>query len=287
MEKRSIFLAEMEGWISTFTNLFLFILKYWAGIITGSIALIADAWHTLSDSISSVIVIITMRYKKKPADGDHPFGHGRVELISALIIGVFLVVIGFNFILESIAILRLKSSANFGLVAIIVTIISILGKEGLARYALWSAKKISSKTIHADAWHHRSDALSSLIILIGIFFGTYFWWIDGVLGIIVAMFIFYAAYDILAGAINPLIGEIPDQELITSIKNICAKEINIEVNIHNFHMHRYGDHTELTFHIKMPGEYSLEKAHTVATKLEKLIKNELNIEPTIHMEPFA
>lgn len=287
MEKRSIFFAEIEGWISTFTNLLLFILKYWAGIITGSIALIADAWHTLSDTISSIIVIITMRYKKKPADGDHPFGHGRVELISALIIGVFLVVVGFNFIVESIAILRSKSSANFGLVAIIVTIVSILAKEGLAQYALWGAKKISSKTIHADAWHHRSDALSSLIILIGILFGTYFWWIDGVLGIIVAMFIFYAAYDILAGAINPLIGEIPDQELITSIKNICAKEINIEVNIHHFHMHRYGDHTELTFHIKMPGEYSLEKAHTVATKLEKLIKNELNIEPTIHMEPFA
>ena len=101
--------------------------------------------------------------------------------------------------------------------AIIITIISIILKEGLAQFAIITGKKIDSKSIIADGWHHRSDAVSSLIILIGIFIGRYFWWIDGVLGILVSIFIFYTAFDILKGAINPLIGETPNKELINNI----------------------------------------------------------------------
>jgi cation diffusion facilitator family transporter len=131
----------IEGWISIIGNIILFVLKYWAGIITGSVALIADSWHTLTDSVSSLIVIISAYISKKPADKDHPFGHGRADLVSSIIIGMLLVMIGFEFILKSIEQLKSGIGVNFGTLAIIVTIISILVKEGMAQYAFWAAPK--------------------------------------------------------------------------------------------------------------------------------------------------
>jgi len=285
MNDKNHFIAMSEGWFSVGVNILLFLLKYWAGLVTGSIALIADAWHTLSDSISSVIVILGYRIKSKPADQEHPFGHGRAELIAALIIGVLLATIAFNFLIESIRILQNHEPVVFGNVAIIVTIISILMKEAMAQYALWAAKRLNSNALRADGWHHRSDSISSIIILIGIFIGPYFWWIDGALGIAVSIFIFHTSYSILMEAINPLLGELPDPDMIQKIKSICDNRIKIDANLHHFHIHRYGDHSELTFHIKLPGEFSLDKAHDIATEIETEINDKFNIETTIHMEP--
>ncbi len=278
--------ADLEGWLSMGLNVLLFGLKFWIGLVTGSIALIADAWHTLSDSISSAILLIGNKYYYKPPDKDHPFGHGRAELITAIIIGVLLAIISFNFFIESIKTLYHRESVLFGNPAIIITSISIILKELMARYAFWVFKKVGSNAIKADGWHHRSDALSSLIILVGIFLNSYFWWIDGVLGIIVAFFIFYASYSILSEAINQLLGEIPDPVLVQDIQKICHDKLESITGAHHFHIHRYGDHTELTFHIKLPGEYNLDQAHNLATEIEEKIFEKHNIETTIHMEPL-
>ena len=276
--------AQTEGWLSIIGNTILFGLKYWAGIVTGSVALIADAWHTLTDSISSAIVIVSAKMSKKPADESHPFGHGRVDLVSSVIIGVLLAMIGFEFILKSIEQLKSNEGVVFGKVAIIVTVISILVKEALAQYAFWAAKRSRSSILKADGWHHRTDALSSVIVLIGIFLGKYFWWIDGVLGIVVALLIFYAAYEILNEAIDRLLGEVPEDEIIREVNRI-TKELELDVCPHHFHMHRYGDHIELTFHIILPPELSLVDAHDETNKIEVAIREEMNIEATIHMEP--
>lgn len=285
-QARKQFIANLEGWLSVGLNLVLFVLKFWAGIVTGSIALIADAWHTLSDSVTSVIVIIGFRYKKKPADSEHPFGHGRAELIASLIIGVMLVVIAFDFVMQSIAVLRSQEQVRFGTIAIVATVVSIVAKELMAQFGFWAARTVNSNALRADAWHHRSDALSSLIILAGIFISPYFWWIDGALGIAVAIFITYTAYEIMADAVNPLLGEIPDPDLVRKIVRICDEEIKADTRPHHFHIHNYGDHTELTFHLKLDGAYSLDHAHDIATEIEERINEELNIETTIHMEPF-
>jgi cation diffusion facilitator family transporter len=277
--------AYLEGWISIIINTLLFILKYWAGIVSSSIAIIADAWHTLSDSISSVIVIIGVKISNKPADKEHPFGHGRAELIASVIIGVILALIGFDFFINSLEKIKNKEKAAYGAIAIIATVISIVSKELLAQYAFWAGKKTKLKSLKADAWHHRSDAISSVVVLAGIFLGKYYWWIDGTLGIIVALLIFYAAYEILKEGISPLIGETPDGELIDKIKKISNRVANKETDIHHFHIHTYGNHTEITFHIKLPKDYVFEKVHNIATEIETTIKEELGIEATIHMEP--
>ncbi len=276
--------ALTEGWLSIIANTLLFGLKYWAGVLTGSVALIADAWHTLTDTVSSAIVIISAKVSSRPADEEHPFGHGRADLVSAVIIGVLLFVIGFDFILKSIVQLKGGETVIFGKIALIVTIISIIVKELLAQYAFWAARKTDSAILKADGWHHRTDALSSIIVLIGIFLGKFFWWIDGVLGILIALMIFYAAYEIMRDSTKRLMGEIPDDKLILKINQIIS-ELELDVCPHHFHMHKYGNHTELTFHILLPPEILLEEAHDQANKIEQAIRSELNIESTIHMEP--
>ncbi|UCH14583.1 MAG: cation transporter [Bacteroidales bacterium] len=278
--------AYIEGWMSISINILLFALKYWAGIVSNSIAIIADAWHTLSDSISSVIVLIGVKISNKPADKKHPFGHGRAELIASVIIGVILAIIGFDFFVNSIEKLRDKERATYGVLAIVAIVASIILKELLAQYAFWAGKKTDIKSLKADGWHHRSDALSSVIILAGVFLNKYFWWVDGILGILVAVFIFYAAYEILKNGINPLIGEVPDIELINKVKVISDRVAGQKTNIHHIHIHKYGHHTEITFHIRLPKDYIFEKVHNIATGIEISIKEELNIEATIHMEPL-
>ncbi len=279
-------LAFIEGWISVIVNTLLFVLKYWAGMVTGSVAIIADAWHTLSDSVTSIIVIVGAKASNKPPDKKHPFGHGRSEIIGSIVIGVLLAVVAFDFILESVNKLKGGETTNFGTIALVVTIISILMKEGMAQYAFWGARRTNSKSLKADGWHHRSDAFSSGIILIGIFLGPYLWWMDGAMGIIIACLLFYGTYQILKDAIGTLLGEDIDQELITKVKKMAIQCYQSDLNLHHFHLHNYGNHQELTCHIKLDGKLSLAESHEIATLLEKKIKAELDITSTIHIEPL-
>ncbi|MBW6491355.1 MAG: cation diffusion facilitator family transporter [Lentimicrobium sp.] len=278
-------LAEKEGWISISGNVSLFVLKMWAGLVSGSIAIIADAWHTLSDSLTSIVVVVGIRISSKPADKEHPFGHGRAELIAAMIIGVMLSVVAFNFVIEGVSRLRTRQEVNYGMLAIVATVISIIVKELMAQYAFWIARKTNARSVKADAWHHRSDAISSIVILAGIFLGRHIWWIDGALGIVVAILIFYAAFDILREAVDLMMGEIPDDDLIKYIEEACHRESLIGMHPHHIHVHRYGDHIEMTMHIKLPDNMTLQDAHEIATRVEERLLAEKGIVSTIHMEP--
>jgi len=276
----------LEGSISIIVNTALFALKYWAGVVSGSIALVADAWHTLSDSISSLVVIFGARLSSKKADTEHPFGHGRWELVSSIIIAFLLGVIAFEFIRDSISNINSKESANFGTLALVVTIVSIVTKEVLAQYAFFLGKKSGSSTVKADGWHHRTDALSSLIILVGILVKNWFWWIDAVLGILVSLMIFYAAYQILMEAVHKILGEVPGEELIEEIKSLIATLYADDLHPHHFHIHNYISSMELTFHIKIDNHHSVEAGHAIATSIEELLQEKLSLTTTIHIEPI-
>ena len=279
-------LAFIEGVLSIIANILLFGLKYWAGIVSGSIAIMADAWHTLSDSLSSVIVLLGAKFSKKPADKDHPFGHGRADLIAAFIIGIMLLLVAFDFVLESYDALKNRESSMFGSLAIIVMITSVVLKELLAQFAFWGAKKAESKVLKADAWHHRSDAISSLIILIGIFLGKYFWWLDGALGLIVALLIGYAAYEIIRDSIYTLLGESPSEDIIEKLKLTCERCYPEDLKPHHFHVHSYGDHNEITFHICLPPDMSIREAHEIVDYIENQIAAEFGYSATLHIDPL-
>jgi cation diffusion facilitator family transporter len=275
----------LQGILSIIVNTVLFGLKLWAGIVSGSIALTADAWHTLSDSLSSVIVIFGVKLSSKKPDKEHPFGHGRWEQIAAIFIGFLLAIIAYDFLKDSIIQFRTEESANFGIIAIVVTIISIVVKEGLAQYAFYVARKTKNISVKADGWHHRTDALSSIVVLIGIFFTDRFWWIDSVLGIIIAGMLFYAAFMIIKGAITKLLGEKPSAELIDKIEQIIKELYDKDVFPHHFHIHNYVSNKELTFHIKVDKTMSICDAHKIATEIENKIREVLHISSTIHIEP--
>ena len=274
----------IEGWVSICANIVLFGLKLWVGLITGSVALMADAYHTLTDSISSAIVIFSGWLSRKPADDKHPFGHGRSDLISSVIIGVLLALIGFEFLFKSVEQVRSGVGVDYGVAAIVVTVVSILVKELMAQFAFWAGRKSKNPILKADGWHHRTDALSSLIILVGILCSSFATWIDGALGIVVSLLIFYASWEILNDSVSRLIGETPDPDLMKQIYLIINK-IGIDVTPHHFHLHRYGDHIELTFHLTMDAGLTLEEAHEEAHLVEQELRDQLGIEATIHMEP--
>lgn len=278
--------AYKQGFISIIINLVLFGLKFWAGVISGSVALIADAWHTLTDSVGSLIVIFGAKLSNKKPDIKHPFGHGRWEHIASIFIAFLLGLIAYDFLVQSITKFKSGETANFGIIAIVVTIISIIAKEGLAQYALKLYKKTDNQSLKADAWHHRSDSLSSVVVLVGIFLKDFFWWIDSALGLVISLMIFYATYSIVKESISKLLGEKPSEKLKERIVEIINEEQDFELFPHYFHIHDYGQHKELTFHIKLNPECTIEKGHKIATKIEKKIKDKLSIETTIHLEPY-
>ena len=277
--------GERVSIISVVLNTLLFGIKLWAGIISNSVALIADAWHTLSDSISSIAVYIGLKVSAQPADKKHPYGHGRAEIISAVVVGILLAVIGFNFFVESVMRLKGRVDAHYGTVAIVVTVISIVVKEAMAQYSMIVGKRTGSKALVADGWHHRSDAISSVVILAGIFIGRKIWWVDGVLGLSVSLLLFYTTYVILRDAVSVLIGEDIHKSVKKQIKRMSKEITDYDLHPHHFHAHQYGSHTELTFHITLPYNMTLKKAHDIASKYEDLIQKKYGMETTIHIEP--
>lgn len=278
-------LGYKAGWISIIGNLILFAIKLWAGLISNSVAMIADAWHTLSDSVSSVIVLLGFKISYKIKDKSRPFGYGRAELIASLIVGLLLSIVSFEFLKDSIFKLIERETANYGTIAIVVTAISIIVKEAMAQYSFYIGRITSSRALKADGWHHRSDAISSVVILIGIFVGDHFWWIDGVLGLSVSLLLFYTSYEIIKDAVIPLLGEEPDEKLVKKLHDFAYNCFGKDMNIHHIHTHTYGDHVEVTFHMVFPEDANLKTAHSEASILECEIYNKLGIHATIHMEP--
>lgn len=279
-------LALWEGWLSLIINTLLFALKYWIGITTASVAIIADAWHTLSDSFTSVVVLWGARSSARPPDREHPFGHGRIELIASVIIGAILASVGLNFFVESVKRLINQEPASYSVLAIVVFAASVVLKEGLAGFAIRSGRKTDSRSLIADGWHHRSDALASALILLGILLGRKFWWIDGVLGIAVSLVIFWTTFDILRISISTLIGKKPDEQLVGELRDLVDRAVDIDVDLHHLHLHQYGQHKELTFHISLPGNLRLAQAHEIAHTLETEILKAFGLETTIHVDPL-
>lgn len=278
-------LASTALYVSLALNVILFVIKFWVGRSVGSVAMQADAWHTLSDSLTSVVALLGFFIASRPADREHPFGHGRAEPIAALIIGILLAVVAFTFLQESLLRLQDTTATRYSRFSILVFAASILVKEGMAQYSLWVGKKIDSAALRADGWHHRSDALSTVLIVVGALVGQHYWWMDGVLGVLVSLFIFYAAYGILRGVSDLLLGEPPDATLEARVRAIVNRVAPQTDHVHHLHLHRYGDHVELTLHLRLPPRMRLQEVHAIAHRVETALREEMGVEATVHVDP--
>jgi len=226
---------------------------------------------------------------RKP-DKEHPFGHGRWELIASILMAFVLAGIALEFFTSSIERFQNRESgAITSTIALVITIVSIVIKEALAQYEFYLGRKYKNPVITADAWHSRTDSIGSVAILIGIIVARFIpglWWMDSVLGVICALIIFYAAFEIMKEVVTKILGEEPKQEFIDEltieVKNIYKKDMKI----HHLHLHNYISHKELTLHIRLDKNMTVEQGHKIASKIEEMIKDKFEMDATIHIEPL-
>lgn len=272
--------------LSIFGNSLLFVLKLWVGLKTHSLALQADAWHTISDTLSSLVVLAGVYIAKRPPDREHPFGHGRYELLTTLLVGVLLVWVAGTFFYKGIELLLERQAATFGVAAIVVTVIGILVKEVMARLTFAVARRSGNTALHADGWHHRSDALSSIVVLAGVLVGRWFWWMDGFLSLVVALMIGYVAWHTIRRAASTLVGEAPSPSLQQAIKETVARAAApLDVTPHDFRLHNYIQNQELTLHIVLSDEMTVGESFEITSRIEHALREELSLNATVHIEP--
>ena len=276
-----------QGWVSVLVNVVLFVLKLVIGIITGAVSVIADAVHTLSDVISSAIVIWGFKQAQKPADKEHPYGHGRAEYIATLIIAILLCVAGIEFIEAAFKRIRNPQLIEAKWWMVIVLGVTIVLKEITARYAKFLSSKVASGTLHADAWHHRIDAISSLLVVVAMIAGIYGYpAVDGWAGLGVSLFIIYTGFDIARDAVDDLIGKPPATEEIETIRNIVMRVDGV-LGVHDITVHSYGQDKFISIHIEIDADKPSAEAHDISEEVEDHIKNALGVEPTVHLDPVS
>lgn len=274
----------LEGWVSLIVNLVLFIIKLALGVFSGSISIIADAVHTVSDVVTSAIVIIGAAISKKPADAEHPFGHGRMENIATLIIAVLVCVIGFE--LLHVAIIRFSEptivKGNMFIIGLLT--VSVLAKEWLARFSFYLSKKINSSMLYADAWHHRSDAISTLLVIVAIF-GSIFrlFKLDAVFGGVVAAYIIYTGIRLIQESSFYLLGKAVDKQLHDRIKTIAQSVDGVE-GVHDIIAHDYGNLKAISLHVEVSSRLDSITAHQIATTVETNIAKNIKSSPIVHID---
>jgi len=275
----------VEGIVSIIVNTVLFMIKYLVGVTYNSIALITESIHTLSDSLTSAVVVIAFWIAYKPPDEEHPFGHGRAESVGSVIIGTLLAITAYELFNESVRRYLSGESMIFNWVLVVVLSVSVIIKELLARWSLGLGVKYDSKALVGDAWHHRSDAILSALVCIGILFSNYYWWVDSVLGMAVSVIIMFVATKLIITTSKDLMGSKLPSKLESEVKEIISSISKDISDIHHIHMHKYGEHTEITLHIRLPPNMKLSEAHEIASKVEGELKKRYGWEVTVHIEP--
>lgn len=281
--------------VGTIVNALLVVLKFVAGILGRSSALVADAVHSLTDFITDIIVLFFVRISGKPRDDEHGYGHGKFETFATMIIGAILCATGIGLFVNS-ARLIVSSFAGETLpepraVALAVAVVSIVSKEVLYRYTVKEGRRLKSDAVVANAWHHRSDAISSVGTVVGIcgamFLGKSWRILDPLAAVVVSFFIIKAGYDIITPAINELLeGSLP-KDRVAELEETIRRVPGI-VAFHNLRCRKIGNDIAVDVHIKMDGEMKLTEAHDIATRLETEIRRRFGASTMIyvHMEPL-
>jgi cation diffusion facilitator family transporter len=276
-----------NGYFSIGTNVILFIIKLWFGLVSNSISLLADAFHTLSDIASSVVVIFGFKVSQKPPDKEHPFGHGRAETIATLTIAMFIGFVGFEFIKASVERLIDQTAISISTPLFIVIFITIIVKEIMARICFGVGTIIDSDTLKGDALHHRSDMLSSVLVLVGLIASIIGYpLLDAIMGCIIAVMMLVFAYNISKNAVDDLLGKPASEETIQEIFTL-ANEIEGVYNIHDIVVHSYGVHKYISLHVEVSENQTAEQMHQIADAVEHHLAKQLHADVVTHTDPVT
>lgn len=275
----------LQGWVSVVINAVLSVVKMALGLWSGSVALIADAVHSLSDVGTSMIVVCGFYWARKPRDSRHPFGHGRIELITALVMAVILVVLAVEFARFGIGRILAPRDLQAPLWMIIAVAGTVLIKQWLAVFAHELAGVSGSPALRADYWHHVADALSTVLVLAALIAARFGWvGVDGWAALGVAGFILYAGYITARDAIHPLLGEAPPPEEIQRVESAACSVAGVR-GAHDVILHTYGDDRVISFHIEVDAAASALKAHDLAEQAEDAVEQSMGGKAIAHVDP--
>lgn len=275
-------------------NILLLAFKFAAGILGHSAAMIADAIHSLTDFVTDAIVLVFVRLGSKPTDRDHDYGHGKYETLASAIIGVSLLVVGmmicYSGVTKTYHAMCGEPLQQPGFIALAAAVASVVLKEWAYRFTVRVGRRCHSEAVVANAWHHRSDALSSVGTTVGIggaiILGEKWAVLDPLTAIVVSFFIMKAAWSVLSKAVDELTdGSLP-KETEDEIESIVSEDNEVSV-VHNLCTRRIGDRIAIEMHVRMPGETSLYEAHRHATEIENRLKQRFGTAThiSIHLEP--
>lgn len=276
----------LSGVVGIILNIILSVFKMIFGAITRSVSIIADGANNIFDAISSVISLAGFKISGKPADKDHPFGHGRIEYVSALILAFVILTMGVELIKSSIDKFSNPEQVIFSIPAVVVLVFSIAAKIWLAAFNKTIGKKINSVSVNAvvaDSIGDIAATTCSLIALVASKFTTLP--VDAVMGIIVAGVVIYAGIGIIKDTLGPLLGEPPDKEVVDNLEKLVLSYDGI-IGIHDLVLHGYG-HGKVygSLHAEIPSDSDMIHVHDTIDTIEKDIKDTLGIEISIHMDP--
>lgn len=275
--------------ISIILNCLLTLIKFISGVISKSSAMISDSVHSLSDVLSTFVVIIGVKISNKKADSDHPYGHERIECVSAIILSGMLFIIGALIGINGIK--NVTNSSNLvmpGVLALIASIISIISKEAMYQYTIRISKKINSAALKADAWHHRSDALSSIGSFIGILGSRLgFKIFDPLASVIISLCIIKVSIDIFKDAIDKMVDKSCDKEVIDKVISVIEKNESVK-NIDDIKTRQFGNKAYVDVEISVDENLLLKDAHKVAEEIHNSVENEINIVKhcMVHVNPY-
>ena len=269
-------------------NVLLFIGKFFAGRLSGSIAVTADAFNNLSDAGSSAVTLLGFRLAGKKPDPDHPFGHGRIEYISGLIVAGLILLMGVELAKSSFDKILHPEEVTFSALALVILAVSVAVKLYMWHYNRRIGGKIRSAAMEATASDSLSDAAATSAVLLAMLIGR---WtglaVDGYVGMVVALFILFSAYKAAKETLSPLLGQAPDPELVQHIRDI-VEEHDTVVGIHDLVVHDYGPGRQMvSLHAEVPASGDILQLHDVIDNIERELHEKLHVQAVIHMDPIV
>jgi len=282
-------------WIGIIVNILLAIIKGIGGVLAGSKALLADALHSASDVAGSIVVLFAVKIAHKPPDEEHPYGHGKAENIASIIVSLLLIIVGLEISVSSIKIFFGEPPLAPGKIALFVLIFSILVKEGLFHYKLWLGKKYNSTALVSEAWHHRSDAFSSLAALVGVgtsLLGQYFditflVYGDAIAGIVVSVIVIKVGYDLARDSFNVVLEKVLGKEDIKKYQRTVQK-IDGVLRIDELLARTHGSYVIIDIKISVDPNITVKNGHDIASQTKGALRDQhVEVEDVlVHINPY-
>ena len=278
--------GKLAGIVGIISNTILCTMKILIGLISGSISIVADGINNLADGASSIITLLGFKLASLPEDEEHPYGHARIEYIAGMAVSVMILIVGFELGKSSLEKIITPEPLEFSWTVVIVLLIAIAIKVWQAIFNISTGKKINSLALIATGTDSRNDVISTVVVLLGILIGHFFnVMVDGYFGLAVAVFILWSGVSLIKETISPLLGEAPDEELVSQIEAM-AMAYDGAIGIHDLIVHNYGPGKVFaSMHIEVDSSVDVMESHDLIDTIEKNLSESLNILLTVHMDP--